>query len=315
MFEWEWVPAQGAIGLENLVLAHNLSEGSNAAGIHTNGRDYTLTVRGCKFERLNNGLLIGQHAGARLLLEDSEFYNCGNGTDSPATHAFYIGGIESLDVIGCWSHGDDRRDDQKVWEVPIGHMLKSRARRTTVLASRFANQGGRYSCCLEFPNGGDVLVAGCELEESPLSDSPYDIVRYGMEGYPADGRTNRMRMYQNTVVNHGRPSEALLVVREQRGERPALDVRDNVFAGANDGFRVKDLQPQRGVVELERLQFAGNSQVPLEALRDHRGGQWDLTQPVPGARAWTDVAYVHPARHGPRTDAFRGAVPARARTG
>ena len=104
-------------------------------------------VRGCAFFDNQNGLLTANFDDAELSIEDSEFAQAPP-VEGKLHHLLYVGRIASLKVSGSRFH-----------QGHIGHLLKSRARRTELAYDMLVDgAGGRASYEVDLPNGGDALL-------------------------------------------------------------------------------------------------------------------------------------------------------------
>ncbi|MCD6680913.1 MAG: hypothetical protein LT102_09710 [Burkholderiaceae bacterium] len=182
-----WVIRNGDFTIEGFEFAGARVPDGNGAGIRfERGR---LTVRDSRFLDNQMGLLTGNDAGSRLIVERCEFSGPVDGAHW--YHNLYVGLIDSLVVRESWSHS-----------ARVGHLLKSRARVNHVVDSRLVDGDGTASYELEFPNGGIARVHANLIEQSPRSSNPV-IVSIGAEGYRWP--VNELDMSDNTVVNrrHG----------------------------------------------------------------------------------------------------------------
>ena len=79
-----------------------------------------------------------------------------------------------------------------------GHLLKSRAKTTSVLYNRLTGEGGTSSYEIDIPNGGDFKAIGNLVQQGNLTEN-YALISYGAEGYRWP--TNRAQIVFNTLVN------------------------------------------------------------------------------------------------------------------
>ena len=159
----------------------------NGAGIRfERGR---LRIRACAFFDNQNGLLTANFEDAELSIEDSEFAQAPR-VEGKLHHLLYVGRIASLKVSGSRFH-----------QGHIGHLLKSRARRTELAYNLLVDgAGGRASYEVDLPNGGDTLLVGNVIGQSSSTENPV-VVAYGAEGnaWPQ----SRLRMSHNTLISDG----------------------------------------------------------------------------------------------------------------
>lgn len=131
-----------------------------------------VLIEDCEITGCDNGILGGAR-GQRVTIRDSYFHN--NGNQTGLTHNIYILQVDDLTVDGLLST-----------EVTIGHLLKSRAARTTVRNSRLLGGNGSESACLDVPNGGELTMDGVVCEKSVDSDAEW-LIHYGGENQDDHG--------------------------------------------------------------------------------------------------------------------------------
>jgi hypothetical protein len=181
------VVRDGDILIENMEFRGARVPDGNGAGIRFERG--TLRVRGCAFFDNQNGLLTANFEGAELAIEDSEFAQAPP-VEGKLHHLLYVGRIASLRVSGSRFH-----------QGHIGHLLKSRARRTELVYNLLVDgAGGRASYEVDLPNGGDVLLIGNVIGQSRNTENPV-VVAYGAEGHA--WAQSRLRMSHNTLISDG----------------------------------------------------------------------------------------------------------------
>jgi hypothetical protein len=182
-----WVIRRGDFDISNIDFIGARAGDGNGAGIRFEGGN--LRLRHCLFWGNQMGLLTsdGDHAkNSSLTIENSEFAY--SHVDGRWGHNLYVGTIESLAVSGSWFH-----------HAGVGHLLKSRAKRSEVRYSRLTDEsGGRASYELEFPNGGTVVLVGNTVQQQFGTENSV-MVSYGTEGYTWP--VNSLAMAGNTLVN------------------------------------------------------------------------------------------------------------------
>lgn len=191
-----WVVRGGAITVENLEFRDARVRDRNGAGIRFE-KGY-LTVRNCKFENNENGILTAGGSNMFLDIESSEFAH--NGVNDGRTHNLYVGQITRLRVSGSYFH-----------HGRIGHLLKSRAEENHIYYNRLSDElDGTASYELEFPNGGVAYVIGNLIAQNSQTDNP-TLVSFGAEGY----KTANIELYlvNNTLVDDRPVNGNLLVVK------------------------------------------------------------------------------------------------------
>jgi len=181
------VVRDGDVLIENVEFRGARVPDGNGAGIRfERGR---LMVRDCAFFDNQTGLLTANFEDAELSIEDSEFAQAPP-VEGRLHHLLYVGRIASLKVRGSRFH-----------QGHIGHLLKSRARRTELAYNLLVDgAGGRASYEVDLPNGGDALLIGNVIGQSASTENPV-VVAYGAEGnaWPQ----SRLRLSHNTLISDG----------------------------------------------------------------------------------------------------------------
>lgn len=177
----------GQFRVQNIAFIGARAPDKNGAGIRFEGGE--LEVSDCTFWGGDAGILTSGDSGepkSKLKIERSEFGYIGHGDGY--SHALYVGQIAELQVRASYFH-----------HGYIGHLLKSRAKASQVLYSRFTDEvGGRSSYELNFPNGGQVLIRGVIVSQSATTENSL-LISYGEEGSAWD--VNELSMLDNTLVN------------------------------------------------------------------------------------------------------------------
>ncbi len=180
-----WVVRDGAITVENIAFRGARVPDQNGAGIRFE-RGH-LVLRGCAFHDNQNGVLTSNHGDAELDIHRCHFSAA---PDNPGAlpHLLYVGRIARLRV-----------EDSVLEQGRTGHLLKSRARAAVITGNRFDDgRTGQASYEVDLPNGGDVLLEGNTLVQSPLSENPV-LLAYGAEGRPWPD--SRLTVRGNTFIN------------------------------------------------------------------------------------------------------------------
>ncbi|SEK84004.1 hypothetical protein SAMN05216359_103289 [Roseateles sp. YR242] len=155
----------------------------NGAGIRLERG--SLTLRECRFEDNENGLLAANDPAITLDIERCEFGAIAPGEGR--THNCYVGGIGRLRVVGSYFHHGH-----------TGHLLKTRAAVNQIFYNRLTDETGRASFELEFPNGGLALVVGNIIQQSAATEN-YHLIAYGSEGLV--GPRHELHLINNTMVD------------------------------------------------------------------------------------------------------------------
>ena len=175
----------GEFVVENLAFEGARAPDRNGAGIRfEKGR---LTVRRCRFEDDENGLLTANSAESELVIEDSQFARAPRDRGS-LKHLLYVGRIARLTLIGSRLHQGFE-----------GHLVKTRARENLIANNLlYDGQGGRAAYELELPDGGLAYVIGNVIGQSAETTNPV-VISYGTEG-PAWDR-NALYLVNNTLTS------------------------------------------------------------------------------------------------------------------
>jgi hypothetical protein len=228
-----WVVRGNRTLVENIEFIGARVPDKNGAGIRFEGR--YLTVRNCRFEDNENGILGGS-GEAEIEIHNSQFVR--NGAGDGYSHNLYVGGRRVV-VRGSYFA-----------EARVGHLIKSRAQETFVLYNRLSGEAGSSSYELEFPDGGVAMVVGNLIQQGPKTENA-TLVSFGAEGYRWP--RNELYLSHNTLVND----------RQARG----------VFVSARAGnavvFAVNNVLVGSGRFELGvPATLLGNSEVPRREFAD-----------------------------------------------
>jgi hypothetical protein len=156
---------------------------NNGAGIRQEGKN--LTLRHCYFHHNEMGILTSNDG-----VSDYTFWSCEfaeNGYGDGYSHNVYVGHVNSLTMFYCYSH------DSKV-----GHLVKSRASHNYLYYNRLTGENGDGSYEIDLPNGGEAILIGNIIEQSPNSQNG-GMVSFGLEG--ATNPKQDLVLLNNTLVN------------------------------------------------------------------------------------------------------------------
>jgi hypothetical protein len=120
----------------------------------------------CEISGCDNGIMGGA-VGQSLTLRRCYFHNNGNGTGR--VHNVYFSAGDTLMV-----------EDTLSTRCEIGHLMKSRAAKTTIRNTRLIGNNGTESACLDVPDAGVLDIDGLVCEKSPGSDASW-IIHYSGE--------------------------------------------------------------------------------------------------------------------------------------
>jgi hypothetical protein len=197
-----WVIKGTDVVVENVAFEGARSPDENGAGIRFEGG--ALTVRDCRFERNEMGLMTSNTAASEVTVERSEFdhnavarpYEDG---DLPG-HQIYVGTIARFTLRESYLH-----------HGMYGHLVKTRARENRILYNRITDEpGGRASYEVEIANGGVAWVMGNLIEQSATTDNP-TMVSFGAEGFRWPD--NALYLASNTLVDDLPGARNVLYVR------------------------------------------------------------------------------------------------------
>jgi hypothetical protein len=172
---------------------------SDGAGIRAD-YDYDLTVRNFHIHHSNMGILTGNRGGT-LTLEDGLIEEACCGSD--LSHGVYMGLSDELTMrrvtVTNLRH--------------LGHLVKSRAKRTTIEDCKLIGGDGRYSREIDIPNGGIIVIRHNVIEKGPNTDNADSIAIGAEAGDPSKPSRSlhptSLEFTQNTVIfdRKGAPSE------------------------------------------------------------------------------------------------------------
>lgn len=144
--------------------------GGNCAGIKAEGRNFDLTVRRAHIDNTVMGILT-DNRGGRLVLEDSTIENIGlRDSSAEYAHGIYAGLIDTVVIRNSTIRNVDGD----------GHLVKSRAKHTTLEKVRLLAGEGRHSRSIDFPCGGTLQVSQSVIQHGENTDNP-DVIAVGTE--------------------------------------------------------------------------------------------------------------------------------------
>ncbi len=155
----------------------------NGAGIRQEGQN--LTLRNCYFHHNEMGILTSNDGVSNFVFESCEFSH--NGYGDGFSHNIYVGNVNSLTMRYCYSH-----------DAHIGHLVKSRARYNNLYYNRLTGENGDGSYEVDMPNGGQAILIGNIIEQSPNSQNG-GIISFGLENQSHPEQ--QIVLSHNTIVN------------------------------------------------------------------------------------------------------------------
>lgn len=174
-----------------------------------------LIVEYCKFYEFSNGILTRPHFGFSLYSRYNVYQD--NGAGDGLTHGVYISDNAHSSFIG-----DTFLNTANAKPQPgMGHLIKTRAKQSIVKGCyfdpQFFNPNGGAATCMDFANGGRVVVVGNVIHRygAVLFADDNPTIKYGEEqvpfynanspsfgnntdNYAHDGRIHRLVVAQNT---------------------------------------------------------------------------------------------------------------------
>lgn len=179
-----WVVNGDRTTIEGLTFTGCRVPDGNGAGIRHQGG--ALVLRDCRFLRNQMGFLCGDLSSADLLFEGCEFG--WSESESALAHGLYVNRVRSLELRHCYVHHARR-----------GHLVKSRARTTRILACWIGDEdGGASSYCVDLPDGGEAYVLGNVLQKGPSSQNQI-LVSFAEEN-PGIHPLDEVWLAHNTMV-------------------------------------------------------------------------------------------------------------------
>lgn len=181
-----WVIGGNQNKIENIAFYDCAVVDHNGSGIRLEGAG--LYVNNCLFKHNENGILVGQIDGCKLVMENCEFDN--NGYGDGFTHNMYIGHIDTFVLKNCYTHACN-----------VGHEIKSRANVNFILYNKIIDEAtGTASRNIDLPNGGTCYIIGNVIDQGPNSQNS-NLIGYGLEGV-TNASFHEMYVINNTFINN-----------------------------------------------------------------------------------------------------------------
>jgi len=305
-----WVVKGDRTRIESLEFSGARVSDRNGAGVRLEGAG--LTILDCSFHDNENGILTAGKPEGDVLIERSEFAR--NGAGDGQTHDLYIGRERSFTLRFSYVH-----------HAVVGHLVKSRARKSHILYNRVSDEAdGRSSLAIDLPEGGDGLVLGNLIHQGPAAENGI-IISYAEEKATV-WRGGALYVVNNTIVNdrHGgtfvhnasaAPARLLNNVLIGPGEIASGEaILVGTVVARDFGFLARLRNLWTGGSQLfEHVGDGGGNVVTSDAgLVDLAGFDWHLRKDSPaidvgfppstGADHERDplFEYVHPAQGRPR---------------
>jgi len=244
-----WVVRNTGMRIEGFDFTGAAVPSRNGAGIRFERG--TLQVKDCRFIHNEMGLLTNNDPDSVLIVEDCEFAH--NMRPDGHNHNLYVGRIARLSVVGSYFH-----------HARTGHLLKSRARFSSVRYNRlFEEAGGTASYELEFPDGGVAHVIGNLIGQNAQTENTH-LISFGAEGYKWP--RNTLHLVHNTLVNLLPQNGVFLRVAPRPDAMHAVNnllVGDGNLEAAGPGdYRANTTATAADFVDAPRLDFRARATAP-----------------------------------------------------
>lgn len=280
-----WVIDGTGTVISNVELSGAKVPDLNGAAIRLASGDLTLSH--VYIHDNEDGLLAGGSATSSILIDSSEFaHNGATGDGSGYAHSIYVTGHGTFTMRGSYVH-----------DAIDGHLVKSRAARTDLIANRFTDQGGTAAYEIDIPDGGIARLIGNSIEKGPKSTNPV------MVSYAEETSTNpnpALTIINNTFVADKANAKAI-----RSGYSTPVVLKNNVFAGVTT--RVDESSPtsvESGTCAIADPGFV--SRATFDYRLNASSGCGTAGATVTGPDAPT-LQYVHPTGLSVRSDGGKAA--------
>ncbi|HYW75887.1 MAG TPA: hypothetical protein VFA48_04605 [Gammaproteobacteria bacterium] len=199
------VNAPGPVVLNGLTVTSPPGCHTNCAGLRVEGADYNVTLRNATILNQEMGILTANEGG-RLVIEDSDLGETGPHKQTDLSHVIYAGWSDQLIIKNSKIHGSHR----------LGHLVKSRARKTVIEDSQILAEHTRNSRLVEIPCGGRLKIINSVLQQSDQTDNP-EFMRLG------GGSKRVCAGHSNWPVHLTMRGDRLISYRCECGDEPAKD--------------------------------------------------------------------------------------------
>jgi hypothetical protein len=141
----------------------------NRAGIRITGVNFNVSLENVRISKTALGVMTDNRGGS-LSIKDSVFEDIGHYKHKGLSHIIYAGAIDSLNIT----------NSRLQKSLRLGHLLKSRAKSTTVTDSFLLGLDSRHSRVIDLSCGGSLNVINSVLQSSSRSDNQ-DLISVGVE--------------------------------------------------------------------------------------------------------------------------------------
>lgn len=187
-----WVIKGDDVVVDNVEMSGTRVPGLAGAAIRAEGG--RLTLRNAHLHDHQMGILTNNNGRGELAIIDSEFDH--NIVDyerfGRLGHNIYVGQIASFELRGSYIH-----------DAVIGHQVKTRARKNTIVGNRIVDGDGGSSYLIDLAEGGEALVRDNLLRKSERADNNAAI------SYAPEGNRDKPGMLfvaGNRFTNEGPPA-------------------------------------------------------------------------------------------------------------
>ena len=155
-----WVISGNDVLVENIEMSGTRVPGFAGAAIRAQGGK--LTLRNVHFHDHQMGILTNNNGRGELVIIDSEFDH--NIVDykryGKLGHNIYVGRIARFELRGSYIH-----------DAVIGHQVKTRARKNTIIGNRIVDGDGGSSYLIDLSEGGEATIRDNVLRKSERADN------------------------------------------------------------------------------------------------------------------------------------------------
>nr|WP_067297792.1 hypothetical protein [Marinobacterium profundum] len=141
----------------------------NRAGIRITGINFNVSLENVSIRKTALGVMTDNRGGS-LSIKDSVFEDIGYYKRQGLSHIIYAGAIDSLDIT----------NSRLQRSLHLGHLLKSRAKATTITDSLLLGLQSKHSRVIDLSCGGSLKVNNSVLQSSSLTDNQ-DLISVGVE--------------------------------------------------------------------------------------------------------------------------------------
>jgi hypothetical protein len=225
--------------VENLELTGARVTSLNGAGVRGDNAAL-ITVRNCNIHDNEAGVLS-------IATAQRYFGNTFKDNGNSGSHHIYAN-LASVDDVLI--------EGNTFYTAKVGNQIKSRAKKTVIRQNTIAELDGSCSWQIDISNGGDVLIEKNVIEQGP-SASNRNMISYGPEGVPVDGRVNALVVSGNVLINDNPQVAWGVNIFNQPTAAP--QITGNTFVGPFDQYVVN------GALDATNVTFASRADAGFAA--------------------------------------------------